>query len=202
MSEADITQDPTNAGVSSGPNPAPGGRGTPLPEPARRSVWTPKQKLVRLVWSTLGAVAWAVLPGARPALLRAFGGRCGAGCRFARDVRILIPWTIRCGSRVRVGRGAILYGLGPIEIGDDTVIDRDAHLCAGTHDMTDSRFPLIKPPITVGARCLIGADAYLGPEVVLGDDCRVWPRASVYRSYPDGTRLAGNPAKPVEEGSA
>lgn len=167
------------------------------PEPARKSVWTPKEKLVRLAWDSLGRVVWVLVPAARPGLIRLFGGRCGAGCSFARRVPILIPWNIRCGDRVRVGDRVILYGLGPITIGDDTFIDRDAHLCAGTHDMTDSRFPLVKPPITVGARCLIGADAYLGPEVVLGDDCRVWPRASVYRSFPDGSRLRGNPAKPV-----
>jgi putative colanic acid biosynthesis acetyltransferase WcaF len=173
-----------------------------LPEPTRRSVWTRREQIVRMVWATLGRLVWIVLPPARPALLRAFGGSCGRGCRFARNIDILIPWNIHCGDRVRVADGAILYGLGPIRIGDDTVIDRSAHLCAGTHDMTDSRFPLVKPPITVGARCLIGADAYLGPEVVLGDDCRVWPRASVYRTFPNGTRLRGNPAKPVEDAAA
>lgn len=171
----------------------------PLPEPVRRSVWTRQQMVVRVVWATLARAAWILIPPARPALLRMFGGSCGSGCRFARRVDILIPWTIRCGDRVRVESGAILYALGPLAIGDDTVIDRDAHLCAGTHDMTDSRFPLVKPPITIGARCLIGADAYIGPEVTLGDDCRVWPRSSVYRSFPAGSRLRGNPAKAIEQ---
>ena len=169
------------------------------PEPTRTSVWTTREKIIRIIWSTLGRAFWVLLPPARPALIRLFGGACGPGCTLARSVDILIPWNIRLGARVRVARGVILYALGPIVVGDDTLIDHDAHLCAGTHDMTDSRFPLIKPPITVGKRCLIGADAYLGPEVVLGDDCRVWPRASVYRSCPAGARLRGNPAKPIED---
>ena len=169
------------------------------PEPTRRSVWTTKEKIVRILWSTLGRAVWAFVPAARPGLIRLFGGECGPGCVFARKVDILIPWNIHFGSGVRVSSGVILYALGPITVGDDTLIERDAHLCAGTHDMTDSRFPLIKPPIRVGNRCLIGADAYLGPEVVLGDDCRVWPRASVYRAYPAGSRLRGNPAKPIDE---
>lgn len=181
--------------------PDPGETPSTLPEPARRSVWTPREKLVRLVWATLGRLVWLIAPGARPGLIRLFGGRCGPGCRFAGSVDILIPWNIRCGSRVRVGERSILYALGPITIGDDTVLDQRAHLCAGTHDMADSRFPLLKPPITVGARCLIGADAYIGPEVVLGDDIRVWPRASVYKSFPDGSRLRGNPARPIEDGA-
>ena len=36
------------------------------------------------------------------------------------------------------------------------------------------------------------------PLVELGDGCRVWPRASVYKGAPDGTNLRGNPAKPFE----
>lgn len=167
------------------------------PPPARRSVWTTREKVIRIVWATLGRVVWVVCGGARPWLIRRFGGRAGRGCVIARSVDILIPWNVHLGDNVRVGERVILYGLGPIEIGSGTVIDFRAHLCAGTHDMTDSRFPLIKPPITVGAGCFIGLDAYIGPEVVLGDGCVVWPRASVYRSFPAGSELKGNPAKDV-----
>lgn len=183
---------------------APGGTGvkpatSPAapPPPARRSVWTTREKLIRVAWATLGRVVWVLLPGARPALIRAFGGKAGPGCRIARSVDILIPWHIHLGSNVRIAERVILYGLGPIRIGDNTVIDYRAHLCAGTHDMTDSRFPLIKPPITVGAGCFIGLDAYIGPDVVLGDGCRVWPRAAVFKSQAPGTELKGNPARPV-----
>lgn len=169
-----------------------------LPPPARRSVWTTREKLVRLAW-TLGArPLWVLFPGIRPSLLRAFGGRAGKNCAFGSSVEITIPWHVRCGDDVRVGERVILYGLGPITIGSGTVIDYRAHLCAGTHDMSDSRFPLLKTPITIGAGCFIGLDAYIGPEVELGDGCRVWPRASVYKSYPQGTALRGNPAKPFD----
>lgn len=180
--------DPTSDGVSRAAH----------PPPARRSVWTTREKGVRIVWATLGRVAWVLIPACRPGLIRLFGGRAGRGCSIARSVDILIPWNVRLGDNVRVGERVILYGLGPITIGSGTVIDYRAHLCAGTHDMTDSRFPLIKPPITVGAGCFIGLDAYIGPEVVLGDGCRVWPRASVYRSFGAGMELRGNPAKVVE----
>ncbi|MCL4741130.1 MAG: hypothetical protein KJZ54_02915 [Phycisphaerales bacterium] len=182
-------QDPPDA--STGPTPA-------VPPPARKSVWTPKQKLVRAVWGTVGRVLWELLPPARASLIRLFGGRVGRGCSFGSGVDIAIPWNIRCGDRVQVADRVILYGLGPITIGDDTVIDYRAHLCAGTHDMTDSRFPLLKPPIAVGRGCFIGLDAYIGPGVELGDRCRVAPRASVYKSAPADTWLRGNPARPFD----
>lgn len=168
------------------------------PPPARRSVWTTKQKLVRVLWGTVGRILWMLLPAARPAILRAFGARVGRGCRFAADVEIAIPWNLDVGDDVTVETGTILYALGPITVGGGSVLDVRSHLCAGTHDMRDSRFPLLRPPVAIGRRCLVGVDAYVGPDVVLGDDVRVWPRASVYRSFEGPGELAGTPAKPVE----
>lgn len=155
---------------------------------------------MRLAWAVLARPAWAMAPELRPWLLRKFGGTVGRNCAFAGSVEITIPWHVRCGDGVIVGERVILYGLGPITIGDNTVIDYRAHLCAGTHDMTDSRFPLLKTPITIGRDCLIGVDAYIGPGVELGDGCRVWPRASVYKGAPAGTCLRGNPARPFDPG--
>lgn len=178
------------------------GQGPARPPPVRRSVWTPKEKLIRLVWATVARPFWLCVPALRPALIRGFGGTIGKNCAFAASVEVTIPWHVRCGDGVRVGERVILYGLGPITIGSGTIIDYKAHVCAGTHDMTDSRFPLLKTPITIGERCFIGIDAYIAPEVTLGDRCRVWPRASVYRSFPADTDLQGNPAKPMQPESA
>ncbi len=93
----------------------------------------------------------------------------------------------------------LLYSLGRITLGDGVTLDRRAHLCAGTHDFTDPNFPLLRPPISVGAGSLIGIDAYIGPDVSLGERCVVHPRASVYRSFGAGAVLRGNPAKDERE---
>ncbi|MBM43607.1 MAG: acetyltransferase [Phycisphaerae bacterium] len=171
--------------------------GTP---PARRSAWTTRQKCIRLLWGTFGRAAWWI-PALRVPTLRMFGGRVGRGCNLPRKVELTIPWNITLGDRVFIGERAILYSLGPITVGSDVVIEVRAHLCAGSHDMRDTRFPLTRPPITIGDRCHIGIDAYIAPDVELGEDCRVMHRASVYSSQPAGSTLAGNPAKPVEGGA-
>jgi putative colanic acid biosynthesis acetyltransferase WcaF len=165
--------------------------------PARRSAWTAKQKIIRLLWGTIGRLGWQ-FASLRPAMLRLFGGTVGSGCRLARRIEITIPWNISLGDDVVVHERAILYSLGMITIGSGTIIDVRAHLCAGSHDMRDTRFPLTRPPITVGARNRIGVDAYIAPDVTLGDDCVVHHRASVYKSFPDGTVVQGNPARVVE----
>ena len=170
------------------------------PPPTRRSVWTPKQKVLRVLWTTVARAVWIVLPPARPGLIRLFGGRAGRNCRLARSVQIAIPWNVRLGDDVEVGEHAVLYSLGEITLGDSVVIDYGAHLCAGTHDMRDSRFPLLTPPITIGRGCFVGIDAFIGPNVTLGDGCRVWPRASVYRDCDGGVELRGNPAIALPDG--
>lgn len=169
------------------------------PPPPRRTTWTLRQNLLRVVWSSAGRIAWILLPPFRPSLLRLFGGKVGPACRFARSVEIDIPWTLQIGRNVQVGERAILYGLGLITIGDDVVLDCKAHLCAGTHDMNDPQFALLRPPITIRSGCFIGYDAYIAPGVTLGDRCKVLARASVYRDWGDDTTLRGNPARPVEQ---
>ncbi|MEE3001923.1 MAG: hypothetical protein VX908_04410 [Planctomycetota bacterium] len=168
--------------------------------PARRSAWTTRQKFIRLLWGTIGRVAWCI-PALRSPVLRMFGGTVGRGCLLPRRVELTIPWNITLGDRVIIEERAILYSLGPITIGSDVVIEVRAHLCAGSHDMRDTRFPLTRPPITIGDRCHIGIDAYIAPDVVLGEGCRVMHRASVYSSHPGSTTLSGNPAKPIEAGT-
>ena len=168
----------------------------------RQSAWTTKQKVLRVVWWTLGRAVWIVAPGQRSRMIRLFGGRVGEGCVFDRSVEIAIPWNLRIGDGVRIGPRALLYSLGVITIGSGSVLDRRAHLCAGTHDHADPNFRLLRPPIELGERCFVGFDAYVGPDVTLGDGCTVHARASVYRSYPAGTELCGNPARVIGHPSA
>ena len=165
--------------------------------PARRSAWTTRQKVIRLLWGTIGRLAWCI-PTFRSPVLRMFGASVGRGCHFARRIELTIPWNITIGDRVIIEERAILYSLGRITIGSDSVIEVRAHLCAGSHDLRDSRFPLTRPPITLGAHCRIGIDTFVAPGIELGEGCIVMHRASVYSSHPAGTTLVGNPARPIE----
>lgn len=169
------------------------------PSKLRRTTWTFRQNVTRVVWGSAGRLAWVLLPPLRSALIRWFGGNVGPGCRFASSASVYIPWHARIGRNVQVGRKALIYSLGMIEIGDGAVLDEKVHLCAGTHDMNDPAFPLLRSPITIGAGTFLGYDAFVAPGVTIGANCRVLPRASVYRNIPDGTVLRGNPAKAVTD---
>jgi len=166
--------------------------------PQRRTVWTLQQKFVRVIWGTLGKIIWICLPSARSSVLRMFGAKIGRGCTFARTVEIIIPWNLVMGNNCHISERVILYTLGTITLGDNVRVDTKAHLCAGSHDMRDTTFPLTRPPISIGDDCFIGIDAYIAPDVAIGPNTIVHPRASVYGNVDGNCALQGNPARVIE----
>ena len=128
-------------------------------------------------------------------MLRRFGARIGRGVCIDPSVHIEVPWHLTLGDGVCVGPRAILYCLGQVEVGAGTLIGPLVHVCAGTHDYTDPRFPLIRSPIRIGARCVLQTAAFVAPGVTLGDGIILRERAGMYRSTDDVGVYMGNPAK-------
>jgi len=163
--------------------------------PRRRTAWPIVQLFLRVLWGTVGWFLWVLFPFCRSLLLRIFGAKVGKNCTFARTVQITIPWNLVIGNDCHFAEHCILYSLGTITLGDRVRVDTRAHLCAGSHDMKDTTFPLTRPPISVGEDSFIGVDAYIAPSVSLGAHTIVHPRASVYGSFDSPVELMGNPAK-------
>jgi putative colanic acid biosynthesis acetyltransferase WcaF len=163
-----------------------------------QSEWTARQKFDRLVWTFVQGTVfrfsfhdWYPL---RAAILRAFGAKVGRNLRIRRSVRIEIPSNLKIGDDVIIGDSVILYALGPITIGDRSLISQYAHLCAGSHDYRSSRYPLLRPPIAIGSDCWVAADAFIGPGVTIGDRTVVGARSSVFKDLPADIIAGGNPA--------
>jgi putative colanic acid biosynthesis acetyltransferase WcaF len=136
--------------------------------------------------------------GFRAWLLRLFGAKVGKGVRIRPSVHVEIPWNLDIRDGVTVGDHAILYGLGTITIGERTIVSQYAHLCAGTHDYTDRRFPLIRDPIEIGPDAWIGADAFVGPNVRIGRLAVLGARSSAYKDLDARLVYVGNPAKALK----
>ena len=166
--------------------------------PRRRTAWPVVQLFLRVLWGTFGWLIWTLFPFCRSLVLRIFGAKVGKGCTFARTVQITIPWNLVIGDECHFAERCILYSLGTITLGNRVRCDTRAHLCAGSHDMKDTTFPLTRPPITIGHDSFIGVDAYIAPDVTLAPHIIVHPRASVYKSFDTAVELQGNPARVVE----
>jgi acetyltransferase-like isoleucine patch superfamily enzyme/glycosyltransferase involved in cell wall biosynthesis len=163
------------------------------------STWKPMENIKRALWmivrGSLFRMSFHNWYGWRRLLLEMFGAKLGKGVRIRPTALVEIPWNLSVGDDVVIGDYAIIYSLGKITIGRASTISQYAHICAGTHDYTTRRFPLIKPPIVIGDEVWIAADAFVGPGVTVGDRAVVGARATVTNDVPCDQVVAGPNAK-------
>jgi putative colanic acid biosynthesis acetyltransferase WcaF len=138
----------------------------------RPTKWTRREMLGRFLWEVLQPVTRLVprqLWGVRNGILRLFGARVGRNVRIHRSARIAIPWNLKIGDEAAIGDDVRIYNLGMIT----------------------------KCTIGIGSGAWICADAFIGPNVLVGDLAIVGARAVVIRNVAPGTVVAGNPAQVI-----
>ncbi|MFO0827695.1 MAG: WcaF family extracellular polysaccharide biosynthesis acetyltransferase [Phycisphaerales bacterium] len=160
-------------------------------EYARRAIWELVQPTI-FRFSPRRAHRW------RAWLLRLFGAQVHPTAIVRRTVRIQHPWLLTMGKHSALAEEVLVYNLGPIAIGEHTVVSQRSHLCAGTHDYHREDLPLVRSPITIGRGVWVCADSFIGPDVTIGDNALVAARSVVMRDVPPAMIVAGNPARPVK----
>lgn len=157
----------------------------------------------RIVWGivyrTIWKICWKRLGSLRPGLLRLFGAHTRGPALFHGNTWVEMPWNLRLGQHTAFGPRVILYNLGPMTIGDHTIVSQDAYLCGGTHDYNDPTYPLIREEITIGAYVWIGAGAFICPGITIGEGAVVGARAVVTKDVPPWTVVGGNPAREIKK---
>jgi putative colanic acid biosynthesis acetyltransferase WcaF len=152
-----------------------------------RVLWTLTQPLFR--FSPRPCFGW------RRFLLRCFGAKLGRKVHVYPSAVIYFPWNLEAGDESAIGEYAFIYNLGPVTIGARATISHRAHLCAGTHDHTKPDFPLLRPPITIGAQAWICSDAFVGPGVIIGEGAIVGAGSVVMKDVEPWMITIGNPAR-------
>ncbi len=166
------------------------------------SPYSTKEKINRLLWSVVQATVFRfsfhTCNRWRTFLLNLFGATIHNTCIIRRTVRIECPWNLIMERNSCLGDRVIVYCLGTITIGARVSVSQNAHLCAGSHDYTKPELPLTRPPITINSDSWIAADAFIGPNVVVGEGAILGARGVAMKSLDVWTIYAGNPAKPVK----
>ena len=137
--------------------------------------------------------------GWRRLILRLFGANIGHHVHVYNTAVIYMPWNLEIGDYSGIGEHALVYNLGKIKIGKFATVSQRVHLCAGSHDYTDSALPLLKLPITIGDKSWICADAFIGPNVSVGEGAIVGARAVAVKDVGEWDIVAGNPAKYIKK---
>jgi len=165
--------------------------------------WSRKALVGRCLWSIVALSLFRFSPrllwGWRRFILRCFGAKIGEGVNVYPSCKISIPWNLEIGDWSTVGDGVKLYALGQISIGSGVTISQGAHICAGSHDYEDRAFSLLKLPISIQDRAWICADAFIGPNVDVGEGAVVAARAVVIKDLAEWEVFGGNPAKYIKD---
>ncbi len=157
----------------------------------------------RLGWNIVQALLIRTSPGRamgwRRFWLRLFGANVGKLAGIRPTTRIVHPWLLTLDDYAMLGDAVSVYNLGPITIGEHSVVSQNVHLCAGTHDYTKINLPLIRASITIGQGVWVCADAFIGPGVTIGNNTVVAARSVVVKDIDPGVVVAGNPARVIKQ---
>lgn len=162
--------------------------------------WSPRELVGRMLWAfvwPLFRFSPRLLWGWRCWLLRLFGARVGSQVHIHPSVSVFIPWNLEIGDWSSIGFDVLIYNLGPVRIGRCVTVSQRVHLCAGSHDYRDPSMLLLKLPISIGNDVWICADAFVGPDVIVGEGAILGACATVIRSVAPWQIVAGNPAKEI-----
>jgi len=165
-----------------------GGKTFSLKNRLYRGLW-------EIVWMTLGIWTPRPLISWRRFLLRLFGAKLHPTAVINAGVRVWSPQNLEMAEYSCLGPGVICYSMAPISLGPYALVSQRAHLCAGTHDITDSYFQLQAFPIHIGEKAWVAAEAFVGPGVTIGARTVLGARGVTFKSLPPDEVYAGNPAR-------
>lgn len=132
-------------------------------------------------------------------LLRLFGAKIGKKVLIRPTVEITYPWKLVIDDFAWIGDHAVLYSLGDIRIGKNTVVSQKSYLCTGSHDYNQKSFSIFAKPIIIEEESWIGTDVFVGPGVTIGKGAVVGARSSVFKSLEGGYVYLGSPAKAIKK---
>ena len=97
-----------------------------------------KSKITVQLWWVVYALLFRPSPqvmyGWRRFLLRSFGAKVGKKVILRPTAQITYPWKVSIGDFSWIGDDVVLYSLGDISIGSNTVISQRCYICTGSHD--------------------------------------------------------------------
>jgi acetyltransferase-like isoleucine patch superfamily enzyme len=112
----------------------------------------------------------------------------------------IVIGDVKVGKNTWIGPFTVLDGSGGLIIGDYCSISAGVQIY--THDsvlwaVTGGHSEYIHEETCIGNNCYIGPNVIIAKGVHLGDCCIVGANSFVNQSFPDNSKIAGNPARIV-----
>lgn len=158
--------------------------------------------IVQLWWivqGTLFAMSPQFLYGWRRFLLRSFGAEIGKNVIIRPTAQITFPWKIKIGDYSWIGDDVVLYSLGDILIGKNSVISQKSYICTGSHDYTKSDFLILAKKIVIGDGCWLATDVFVSPGVTIKSGVVVGARSTVINDLDSNSVYVGSPVRFIKK---
>jgi putative colanic acid biosynthesis acetyltransferase WcaF len=156
-----------------------------------------KGQLWSLVWLFLCRPTPKTMKGWRLMWLRIFGADVVGRPYVDPRARVKYPWHLRIEAGACIGPDSNIYNLGRVIIRERVSITQEVYVCAGTHDLSDPKLPLMTAPVEFCPDAFIGVRALILPGVVIGQGAVIGGGAVVTRDAEPWTVYGGNPAKEI-----
>ena len=170
---------------------------------AYTSPWSKKEIILIRIWELIWTIFVRWLP--KPfypwylLLLRIFGCKIIGKPFIAPSCRIYAPWKLEIHHKACIGLRSEVYNLGPVKIGERSVIAQYTYLCNGTHDFSDKRSPLLVGDMEIEADVFIGAKAIILPGLLIRKGAIIGAGSVLTKDTEEFGVYAGNPARYIKK---
>lgn len=166
-----------------------------------------RNKMARAVWNIVSAILFRpfgtkVFNPWRLFLLKLFGADVKRDSGVYASTKIWAPWNLKLGHNAWLGPDVICYNQAMVTLEDNVTVSQYSFLCAAGHKtdtINENDSGLVIAPILLRMGSWVGARAYVGMGVTIGEYAIVGATASVYKDVEEYCIVGGNPAKLIRK---
>ena len=164
-------------------------------------------KMARAIWNVVCAILFRpfgtkLFNPWRLFLLKLFGADVKFDSGVYASTKIWAPWNLRLGHNAWLGPDVICYNQAMITLEDNVTVSQYSYLCSAGHKtdtINENDGGLIVAPIILRRGSWVGARAFIGMGVTIGEYAIVGATASVYKDVEEYNVVGGNPAKIIKK---
>lgn len=169
-----------------------------------KNTLTFKSKVKRLIWN----LVWLFLIRPFPRrtlnfwnifLLRVFGAKIDKTAVVYSSAKIYMPWNLEMHQNSCLAEAVDCYNVDKVILHSNTTVSQKAYLCTASHDVNNKHFTLVTAPIVLKSQVWVGASAFIGMGVTIGEGAVVGATSSVYKDIESWSIAGGNPAKIIKK---
>jgi putative colanic acid biosynthesis acetyltransferase WcaF len=143
-------------------------------------------------WTPVFLFSW------RRCILILFGAKIEKGACVYPNVKIWDPRNVNLLKNSCLGPYVNFYNVAEIKVGEASIISQYSTLCSASRQLNDFDI-LLTANIEIGKSVWIAMEAFVGPGIQIGNDAVIYARSVVVKDVPEGSIVAGNPAKEVKK---